>query len=238
MAAASGTPAAEGGQTSAGDVTMPLRAVATEPGAWSADLAVIELYTVQYKALVRLAAMLVRSFDDDPIAKFMFAGRRRRQRGLHSFFTSQMRHQFLPYGQIYTAGDLQGAAIWGPPGRPRAGLRELAQLIPTAPFLVSFRMGRALRLLFEIDGLHPTEPHWYLEGLGTHPDWQRLGLASAVLAPILDRCDAEGLPAYLETQKEINLPFYRRHGFEVTGTLALSNGAPMLWLMWRDPARP
>jgi len=44
----------------AADVTMPLRAVATQSGAWSADLAVIELYTVQYKALVRLAAMLVR----------------------------------------------------------------------------------------------------------------------------------------------------------------------------------
>jgi RNA polymerase sigma-70 factor (sigma-E family) len=69
VAAASGTPAAEGGQTSTAaeggqtstaDVTMPLRAVATEPRAWSADLAVIELYSVQYKALVRLAAMLVR----------------------------------------------------------------------------------------------------------------------------------------------------------------------------------
>ena len=66
---ASGTPAAEGGQigtaaeggqTSTADVTMPLRAVAAEPAAWSAELAVIELYSVQYKALVRLAAMLVR----------------------------------------------------------------------------------------------------------------------------------------------------------------------------------
>jgi RNA polymerase sigma-70 factor (sigma-E family) len=54
------SPAAEGGQASPAEVTMPLRAVATEPGAWSADLAVIELYTVQYKALVRLATMLVR----------------------------------------------------------------------------------------------------------------------------------------------------------------------------------
>jgi RNA polymerase sigma-70 factor (sigma-E family) len=44
----------------AADATMPLRAVATEPISWSADLAVIELYSVQYKALVRLAAMLVR----------------------------------------------------------------------------------------------------------------------------------------------------------------------------------
>src|SRR5580704_17997740 len=69
VAAPSGTPAAEGGQTSTAaeggktctaDVTVPLRAVATEPRAWSADLAVTELYSVQYKALVRLAAMLVR----------------------------------------------------------------------------------------------------------------------------------------------------------------------------------
>jgi RNA polymerase sigma-70 factor (sigma-E family) len=42
------------------DVTMPLRAVATQPDQWSAELAVIELYSAQYKALVRLAAMLVR----------------------------------------------------------------------------------------------------------------------------------------------------------------------------------
>jgi RNA polymerase sigma-70 factor (sigma-E family) len=55
---------------SATDVTMPLRAVVTGPdqlGAvvtgpdqWTAELAVIELYSMQYKALVRLAAMLVR----------------------------------------------------------------------------------------------------------------------------------------------------------------------------------
>jgi len=45
----------------AADVTIPLRRpVVTKPDQWSAELAVIELYSVQYKALVRLAAMLVR----------------------------------------------------------------------------------------------------------------------------------------------------------------------------------
>ena len=44
----------------AGDVTLPLRPVVTKADQWSAELAVIELYSVQYKALVRLAAMLVR----------------------------------------------------------------------------------------------------------------------------------------------------------------------------------
>jgi RNA polymerase sigma-70 factor (sigma-E family) len=44
----------------AADVTMPLRVVVTGPGEWNPELAVIELYSVQYKSLVRLAAMLVR----------------------------------------------------------------------------------------------------------------------------------------------------------------------------------
>jgi RNA polymerase sigma-70 factor (sigma-E family) len=44
------------------DVVTPgaFFAAAAQRGEWSADLAVIELYTLQYKALVRLAAMLVR----------------------------------------------------------------------------------------------------------------------------------------------------------------------------------
>ena len=92
----------------------------------------------------------------------------------------------------------------------------------------------ALGVLAEMSEVHPSEPHWYLEGLGTHPDWQRRGLASAVLDPVLEQCDADRLPAYLETQRETNVPFYRRHGFEVIGTKQLPDGGPNMWLMWRE----
>ena len=61
--------------------------------------------------------MLVRAFDDDPVSNFMFAGPRRRHRGLHSFFTSELRHTYLPQGHVYVTEDLSGAALWGPPGR-------------------------------------------------------------------------------------------------------------------------
>ena len=67
-----------------------------------------------------------------------------------------------------------------------------------------------------------------------HPVAQGRGLGSSVLAPVLGRCDDEGLGAYLESSKEENLAFYSRHGFEVTEEVQLPGGPPV-WLMWRDP---
>lgn len=51
----------------------------------------------------------------------------------------------------------------------------------------------------------------------------------------LDRCDAEGAPAYLESSKESNVPYYMRFGFEVTGELTVPDGGPTMWQMWRHP---
>ena len=52
---------------------------------------------------------------------------------------------------------------------------------------------------------------------------------------MLERCDAEGLPAYLESSKERNVPFYRRHGFEVREEIHFGPGGPPMWPMWRAP---
>jgi GNAT superfamily N-acetyltransferase len=82
---------------------------------------------------------------------------------------------------------------------------------------------------------HPAESHFYLSGLGTDPPRQGEGLGSAALRPVLTRCDALGIPAYLESTKERNVAFYERHGFVVTGTVAVPPDGPTLWTMWRAP---
>ena len=186
----------------------------------------------------RLSAMLVRSFADDPVANFMFAGPRRRRAGLHAFFTAQLRRQYLPHGHVYTTEDRDAAALWGPPDLVRNGVKELMQLLPVAPFLASARTHRALRLLFEVDGLHPKEPHWYLATVGTEPAQQGKGRGSALMTSMIERIDESGSPAYLESSKDRNVPFYARFGFEVIEELRSKSGAPPIWRMWRQPRAP
>ncbi|MGH0034115.1 MAG: GNAT family N-acetyltransferase [Myxococcota bacterium] len=81
--------------------------------------------------------------------------------------------------------------------------------------------------------LHPQEPHWYLAVIGVRPSHQGRGLGSALLGAFLERVDREGMPAYLESDRAENLPFYRRAGFEVA-TRTETAGIP-IWCMWRSP---
>jgi GNAT superfamily N-acetyltransferase len=89
--------------------------------------------------------------------------------------------------------------------------------------------------LGEIEREHPIEPHWYLAVLGTDPSAQGHGLGSALLRSRLSRCDDRRFPAYLESSKESNVPYYERFGFRVTGEIRVPGGGPRVWPMWRNP---
>jgi GNAT superfamily N-acetyltransferase len=82
---------------------------------------------------------------------------------------------------------------------------------------------------------HPDEPaHWYLEALGERSAHQGQGIGTRLLEPVLATCDADRLPAYLDTATERNLVFYQRLGFQVHEEFDLGNG-PHIWTMWREP---
>ena len=69
--------------------------------------------------------------------------------------------------------------------------------------------------------------------IGIGPGWQGRGFGSALLRPILERCDRERLPAYLEASSPRNRALYERHGFEVAEEMRVSDSPP-LWRMWRE----
>ncbi|MGZ4644130.1 MAG: N-acetyltransferase, partial [Blastococcus sp.] len=63
------------------------------------------------------------------------------------------------------------------------------------------------------------------------------GLAAAVLAPVLVRCDAEGVPAGVAVFTWANVRFLRGFGFEVEVATRTSDDELPLWVMVRRPQR-
>jgi GNAT superfamily N-acetyltransferase len=96
------------------------------------------------------------------------------------------------------------------------------------------RLPRAAGLLSVIERRHIREPHYYFAYVGVSPEAQGQGLGTALMRPTLDRCDEEGLPAYLEASSERNAALYERLGFELTDELRFA-GSPPLRLMLRPP---
>jgi GNAT superfamily N-acetyltransferase len=81
----------------------------------------------------------------------------------------------------------------------------------------------------------PIGPHWYLGTVGTRPDRRGKGLGSAVVRPVLDQCDRDGVVACLETSSEANVRLYRRLGFDVVFRTTTGDGALPLIVMNRSP---
>jgi ribosomal protein S18 acetylase RimI-like enzyme len=185
-----------------------------------------------------MAAQLARTFFDDPVTSHIFRNPARREAGLRAYFSTQMQADYLPFGGCYTTDGYAGSAIWAPAGKPLlTGLRGVLTMLSVLPYVAS-NLGTTLRLLNLIETKHPHEPHWYLASLGTAVEQQGKGVGGALMRPVLERCDAEGTPCYLESSKERNLPFYRRHGFEVVEEVPLPGDGPPVWTMWREPRPP
>jgi GNAT superfamily N-acetyltransferase len=142
--------------------------------------------------------------------------------------------QFSSTGVTFVSDPVQGAAIWQAPSPPRPGFWRQVSL--AFRLLRTARSGyaRALRLGKAIEKQNLKEPHWYLAMLGMEPEAQGRGLGTALLQPILERCDKQGATAYLESSKQSNIPFYQQRGFEVTGEISVPDG-PTVWPMLRRP---
>ena len=184
----------------------------------------------------RLATTLARAFNDDPVTLWLLPRSRRHTR-MVALFNLVLRSQ-IGMGNIYSTPDGVGAAVWAPPDRWRFDVGLMADSFEEFRSIVGVNLERAIEVYATLEEAHPTEPpHWYLATLGTHPDWQGVGIGAALMEPALSRADAESLPAYLESSKKSNIAYYRRYGFEVMGDLALPNGGPTIWPMWREPQK-
>jgi ribosomal protein S18 acetylase RimI-like enzyme len=181
-------------------------------------------------------AVLGRAFATDPLWAWLLGGRGQEEQRLARVFTALARSAVRTDGaQVLTAADRTGAALWLPPGSWKAPPLDVLRSGPQLTRALGRNVLRALRVLAAVERQHPPQPHWYLEALGVVPQVRSRGIGPTLLRPVLDRCDAERVPAYLESSNARNVPFYERHGFVARAPLDVPAGCPVLTPMWREP---
>jgi GNAT superfamily N-acetyltransferase len=184
----------------------------------------------------RIARALARAFEDDPVMGWIFRREDGRANRLEAAFDLFLRRIWLPQNECYAADRLFGGALWMPPGKWHLGAGEQLRLLPSMIRVTGRNFPRMASVLNMIEKKHPRAPgHFYLAVLGIEPEMQGRGFGSALMQPVLARCDREQIPAYLESSKRRNVVLYERHGFKVVEEVLLPKDGPPMWRMWRDP---
>ncbi|MDW3216596.1 MAG: GNAT family N-acetyltransferase [Ilumatobacteraceae bacterium] len=181
----------------------------------------------------RIARTASRAFVDDPVMRWLVPDDEEYERD-HRLLFGNIARRWLATDSLWCTDDVAAVAGWIPPGRPEVDPEGIVQVEHP-----EWRLARFAALGEAMGANTPPEPHWYLNMLATHPDWQRQGMGGALMRVVFEIADAEGLPCYLETETEVNVAYYRRHGFEVRTEWDVQTDdseGPHMWGMLR-PAR-
>ncbi len=171
--------------------------------------------------------VLVRANWDDPAARWVWPDSQQFLMHFPSFVRAFGGKAFT-HGSAYYVDGYVGAALWLPPDVHPDENALIALLQRT----VSGQIQKDFFPVFEQMGrYHPSEPHWYLPLMGVDPSQQGKGFGSALLHHTLFQPDRDNKLAYLESSNPRNISLYKRHGFELLGTIQTGTSpsiAPML----------
>jgi len=178
----------------------------------------------------RATDTIVLAFAGDPMLRWCWSEPSRYLTAIRPFIRAFAGASF-DHGSAWCSDDFVGAALWLLPGVGSDDDALVGLLQATVP---ATQLDDVFGVVEQMGKYHPQEPHWYLPLIGVDPAFQNRGIGSALLALALARCDAEGLPAYLESSNPRNIPLYQRHGFEILGTIQ-AGSSPVMYPMLRTP---
>ncbi len=187
------------------------------------------------------AEALSQAFHEDPLQSYTFPDPEERRRLSPLHFAAILRYGQLAGHVLAGAEPGSGAIVGIPPdaaGTPEmaetSGLTRLGEAIGAD---AAARFSRAVDYAETQHRRLMQEPHWYVMVLGVAPAFQGQGYGRALLQPMFDLADNDGVPCYLETTQPKNVTFYERLGFHVLTTGVEPESGLHVWTFRRDPAR-
>lgn len=174
-----------------------------------------------------LAMTLAHAFEEDPVFLWLMPEETSRRARLSRFFEVELRKLVLPRGRAWMSSELAGAALSLPPRAWKSPTR----IAVAQGRCFGIHLPKAAGLSALMERRHPREPHYYFPYIGVAPEARGVGLGSKLMRPTLERCDAEGVPAYLEATNDRNTALYERLGFKLEDELSFAGGPPLRQMM-------
>jgi len=191
--------------------------------------------------ITQVAQSLAEGFKDDLHFSVMLKNGEKRLSRLGHGILSFIRHDWLEHGVVHTNEQNSGAAVWIEPSEWKADILTQARILKSLAGVVTpAEVARLAYVLGFVQGEHKEierlrRPHRYLAMVGVTTDWQGMGWGEALIRPMLDQCDEEKVPAYLEASTPRNVPLYERLGFKVIKARGYRGAQVPLHFMWREP---
>ncbi|HRK52781.1 MAG TPA: GNAT family N-acetyltransferase [Cyclobacteriaceae bacterium] len=173
----------------------------------------MELGRVDHKELV--LRILSDSFDDNKSVNYVIKQDQRRKERIRLLVEYSF-NLCLNFGDIWISDDQKGCALIMIPDRKRFSFRSILWDIKLAFGAIGIR--RVIAVMnreAKVKAHHPKNNVCYLWFIGVEPNHQNEGVGSRLLSEIIEKYEQDGLPIYLETSVDRNIPWYTRFGFEI-----------------------
>ena len=173
-------------------------------------------------------ATLVLAFGTDPVARWMYDKPHQYLLHIPLLFRALGTSSFAT-GAAQRTDDGLGVALWLPPG-VHGDDEPLEAVI--AESITEGKQAEVAAVFERTEQFRPTKSHWYLSLIGVEALHRNKGCGAALLQHRLRQCDQEHLPAYLWSSNPLNTSLYKRHGFEIAGTIRVGS-SPSIFPMLR-----
>jgi hypothetical protein len=200
----------------------------------------VEIVRLDPRQKKKAADVVTAAFYDYPMFTGYFPDPEKRSR-IMPWYLGNVLQCALHYGEVYTTPDISGVIFILPPSHPILSQSEYARhgflLTPVMLGLTAYARSQACEKYVEDtrERIMNKRPHYYLWGLVVEPSHHRSGIGTALLKPLIERADKEGVPVYLETHKEANVAYYERFGFSLVQTDTIPTYGLDFWCMVREP---
>jgi len=199
------------------------------------------LHRLTKEDISRAVECLKDAFEDDPLWAEVFKNDPDRDNALTGFFTCPLLYG-MKFGKAYaTSPEIEGVAAWV---SDKYANMTMWHMLLSGALPYGSKMGKeTLRNLSTVNryirprrrSLMKNKPYMYLVIIGISSAAQGNGFGSKIIDAIKEESSRKGFYIYLETEKEENVVFYEKHGFNVVERIDLEELNVPMWLMERKP---